>query len=81
MIGELATAIPVEGGFYHWVARAMEPFWGFQEAWLSLAASVFDMAIYSTTFVLYPDQSRIRKIPSTKTTTASLILMPLRPGK
>ena len=24
----------------------MGPFWGFQEAWLSLSASVFDMAIY-----------------------------------
>ncbi len=53
MIGELATAIPCDGGFYHWVRRAMGPFWGFQEAWLSLAASVFDMAIYPTTFVLY----------------------------
>lgn len=53
MIGELATAIPMEGGFYQWVRRAMGPFWGFQEAWLSLAASVFDMAIYPTTFVLY----------------------------
>ena len=53
MIGELATAIPAEGGFYQWVRRAMGPFWGFQEAWLSLAASVFDMAIYPTTFVLY----------------------------
>ena len=53
MIGELATAMPAEGGFYHWVGRAMGPFWGFQEGWLSLAASVFDMAIYPTTFVLY----------------------------
>ena len=53
MIGELATAIPCDGGFYQWVRRAMGPFWGFQEAWLSLAASVFDMAIYPTTFVLY----------------------------
>lgn len=53
MIGELATAMPAEGGFYRWVGRAMGPFWGFQEGWLSLAASVFDMAIYPTTFVLY----------------------------
>lgn len=53
MIGELAAAIPAEGGFYAWVHRAMGPFWGFQEAWLSLAASIFDMAIYPTTFVLY----------------------------
>jgi amino acid transporter len=53
MVGELASAIPCEGGFYQWVRKAMGPFWGFQEAWLSLAASVFDMAIYPTTFVLY----------------------------
>jgi amino acid transporter len=53
MVGELAAAMPREGGFYHWVRVAMGPFWGFQEAWLSLAASVFDMAIYPTTFVLY----------------------------
>jgi amino acid transporter len=53
MVGELASAMPREGGFYRWVRQAMGPFWGFQEAWLSLAASVFDMAIYPTTFVLY----------------------------
>src|SRR5579871_2156526 len=53
MIGELASAIPAEGGFYVWVRRALGPFWGFQEGWLSLSASVFDMAIYPTTFVLY----------------------------
>ena len=53
MVGELAAALPFDGGFYHWVREALGPFWGFQEAWLSLAASVFDMAIYPTTFVLY----------------------------
>jgi amino acid transporter len=53
MLAELSSAIPAEGGFYVWVRRAMGPFWGFQEAWLSLAASVFDMAIYPTIFVLY----------------------------
>ena len=53
MVGELAAAVPEEGGFYAWVRRAMGPFWGFQEAWLSLAASVFDMAIYPTLFVTY----------------------------
>src|SRR5262245_58436667 len=36
MVGELAAALPAEGGFYVWVRRAMGPFWGFQEAWLSL---------------------------------------------
>jgi len=53
MVGELAAALPDEGGYYAWVRRALGPFWGVQEAWLSLAASVFDMAIYPTLFVLY----------------------------
>ncbi len=53
MVGEMASSIPAEGGFYVWVRRALGRFWGFQEAWLSLAASVFDMAIYPTIFVLY----------------------------
>ena len=53
MIGELSSALPFEGGFYAWVRRAMGPFWGFQEAWLSLVASIFDMAIYPTLFVAY----------------------------
>jgi amino acid transporter len=53
MIGELSSALPFEGGYYAWVRRSMGNFWGFQEAWLSLAASVFDMAIYPTLFVAY----------------------------
>jgi len=53
MIGELASALPKEGGYYAWVRRALGDCWGFQEAWLSLAASVFDMAIYPTLFVVY----------------------------
>jgi amino acid transporter len=53
MVGELASALPEEGGYYCWVRRALGSFWGFQEAWLSLAASIFDMAIYPVTFVLY----------------------------
>jgi len=48
MIGELASALPAEGGYYVWVRHAMGNFWGFQEAWLSLVASIFDMAIYPT---------------------------------
>jgi amino acid transporter len=53
MVGELSSAIPREGGYYEWVRQALGPFWGFQEAWLSLAASIFDMALYPTLFVLY----------------------------
>jgi amino acid transporter len=53
MIGEMSSALPFEGGYYAWVRRAMGNFWGFQEAWLSLVASIFDMAIYPTLFVAY----------------------------
>lgn len=53
MVGELASALPHAGGYYAWVRRAMGPLWGFQEAWLSLLASVFDMAIYPMLFTLY----------------------------
>ncbi len=53
MVGELASSLPDQGGYYAWVRRGLGPFWGFQEAWLSLAASVFDMAIYPTLFALY----------------------------
>jgi amino acid transporter len=53
MIGELSSALPSEGGYYAWVRRALGNFWGFQEAWLSLVASIFDMAIYPTLFVAY----------------------------
>jgi len=53
MVGELAAAIPSEGGYYIWVRRGMGDFWGYMEAWLTLAASAFDMAIYPTLFVAY----------------------------
>jgi amino acid transporter len=53
MVAELSSALPEDGGFYIWAKRSMGPFWGFQEAWLSLAGSVFDMALYPTLFVSY----------------------------
>jgi amino acid transporter len=53
MVSELASAIPEDGGYYVWVKRGMGNFWGYQEAWLSLVASFFDMAIYPTLFVGY----------------------------
>src|SRR4029077_601330 len=56
MIGELTSALPAEGGYYAWVRYGLGNFWGFQEAWLSLAASIFDMAIYPTLFVFYLKQ-------------------------
>jgi amino acid transporter len=56
MVSELATAIPEEGGFYIWVRRGMGRFWGFQETWLTLAGSVFEMALYPNLCVTYIGQ-------------------------
>src|SRR5262249_25586816 len=53
VVAELASAIPEEGGFYVWVRRGMGSFWGFQEAWLTLVGSFFDMALYPALFVAY----------------------------
>lgn len=53
MVGELASSLPHEGGYYTWVRRALGPFWGMQEAWLVVAFSLFDMAIYPTLLVTY----------------------------
>jgi amino acid transporter len=53
MVSELASALPQTGGFYVWVRRALGPFWGFQEAWLSFAGSIFDMALYPILFGAY----------------------------
>lgn len=53
LVGELGSSLPKEGGYYAWVRRALGPFWGVQEAWLALAMSLFDMAIYPTLLVTY----------------------------
>jgi amino acid transporter len=53
MVSELTSAIPDEGGFYVWVRRGLGPFWGFQESWLTLTGSIFEMALYPTLLVDY----------------------------
>ena len=53
MVSELATAIPEEGGFYVWVRRGLGRFMGYQEVWLTMAGSVFEMALYPNLFVGY----------------------------
>ena len=53
MVSELASAIPEEGGYYVWATRGLGRFWGYQEAWLSMVGSIFDMGIYPTLFVDY----------------------------
>jgi len=56
MVAELSAAMPVEGGFYRWVDRAMGRAWGFQEAWWSFICALPDMAIYPVLFTAYADQ-------------------------
>ena len=60
MVAELSTAMPVPGGYYAWVKRALGPFWGFQEGWWSWITSFVDMAIYPVLFADYSDPDAIR---------------------
>jgi amino acid transporter len=53
VVAELATAMPVQGGYYYWVKTALGPFWGFQEGWWSWITSWVDLAIYPVLFVDY----------------------------
>ena len=53
IIAELASMLPLEGGYYRWVQRAFGPFWAFQNGWLTWMYSLVDMAIYPKLFVTY----------------------------
>jgi amino acid transporter len=53
LVGELGSALPVNGGYYEWVRRGLGPFWGIQEAWLSMVYSVVDLALYPTLLSAY----------------------------
>ena len=53
IVGELASMLPEEGGYYRWVQRAFGPFWAFQNGWLTWMYSLVDMAIYPVLFVQY----------------------------
>lgn len=53
LVGELGSALPVNGGYYEWVRRGLGSFWGFQEAWLSMVYTVVDLALYPTLLAAY----------------------------
>ncbi len=53
LIGELASMLPAEGGYYQWVKRAFGRFWGFTNGWVSWVYSLIDMAIYPKLFLQY----------------------------
>ena len=53
LIGELASMLPAEGGYYVWVRRAFGRFWAFTNGWWSWMYSLVDMAIYPVLFLQY----------------------------
>ncbi len=53
IVGELASMLPEEGGYYRWVERAFGPFWAFQNGWLTWMYSLVDMALYPKLFITY----------------------------
>ena len=53
IVAELASMLPVEGGYYRWVGRAFGPLWAFQNGWLTWLYSLVDMAIYPVLFNAY----------------------------
>jgi amino acid transporter len=53
IVGELASILPEEGGYYRWVDRAFGRFWAFQNGWVTWVYSLVDMAIYPVLFNQY----------------------------
>jgi amino acid transporter len=53
IVAELASMLPVEGGYYRWVQRAFGPLAAFQNGWMTWVYSLVDMAIYPVLFNQY----------------------------
>jgi amino acid transporter len=53
MVLELNSMMPVDGGYYKWVNRALGIRWAFYECWWSWLYSFTDLAIYPVLFVTY----------------------------
>lgn len=53
MVTELSTAMPVEGGYYVWVKRALGRFWGFVQGWTSWLYGLVIAASFSALFTDY----------------------------
>jgi amino acid transporter len=50
---ELNSMMPVNGGYYQWVKRALGLRWGFYEGWWTWLYTFVDLAIYPVLFVQY----------------------------
>jgi amino acid transporter len=53
---EMATAMPVEGGFYRWTRAAFGDFWGFQCGWWNWTGTFFMWAPYGVVLADYVAQ-------------------------
>src|SRR3954447_5188230 len=53
IVGELASMLPEEGGYYRWVDRAFGRVWAFQNGWITWMYSFVDMALYPALFIQY----------------------------
>ena len=53
---EMATAMPVEGGFYRWTRAALGDFWGFQCGWWNWTGTFFMWASYGVVLADYVAQ-------------------------
>ncbi len=53
MVLELNSMMPVTGGYYQWVKRALGQRWAFYEGWWTWLYTFVDLAIYPVLFVQY----------------------------
>lgn len=53
LIGELASMLPVEGGYYRWVQRGFGDRAGFVNAWCTWLYSLVEMSLYPSIVVQY----------------------------
>lgn len=53
MVTELATAMPVAGGYYSWVKRGLGPFWAFMQGWSSWLYGLVIAASFAVLFANY----------------------------
>lgn len=53
LVGELASMLPVEGGYYRWVQRAFGDRVGFLNAWCTWLYSLVEMALYPAIVIQY----------------------------
>ncbi|HXB45895.1 MAG TPA: APC family permease [Puia sp.] len=64
---ELNSMMPVNGGYYQWVKRALGPRWGFYEGFWTWIYTFVDLAVYPVLFVEYASfffpQLHLYKIP------------------